>query len=264
MHVIDRRAIEAAINHFQPVAAASSRDAALKFLDRALAIDPALAPALAHRALLIAGSVPLSGEPRLRLRPAGRLQQALAVHEQCYRRAPADGFTLHELVLTHSLLVNDIETPHFLNLSRTVSGISEPPWDVQLALARAAVRRRDMAQAARLAGDALPRALESAGGHGVLAALHAALEYDASLGDFDLACASLEGLLFGAGGQASVELSDLWMPEMQSFREHAGVARVLARLGLPMQEGRQHRATCNRAWPALRIISLPLSVAACP
>lgn len=313
----------------------SSRDAALKFLDRALVIDPALAPALAHRALLVAGSVPLSGEPRHRLRdaqrdaqaalqldpglaeahvalgmidadghrwqdsarhfhaalelepdssivanlyalallrPAGRLQQALSVHEQCYRKAPADGFTLHELVLTHSLLGNDLEALHFLDLSRTVSGIAEPPWDVQLALARAAVRRRDMAQAVRLAGSALPRALEGAGGQGVLATLHAALENDAIrpaalrqyipfavhlaadgvdrrtrayfiwlvvlLGDFDLACASLESLLFGTEGQASVELSDLWMPEMQSFRDHAGVAPLLARLGLPMQDGR--------------------------
>jgi DNA-binding winged helix-turn-helix (wHTH) protein len=311
----------------------SSRDAALQFLDRALAIDPALAPALAHRALLVAGSVPLSGEPRQRLadahrdaetalrldpglaealvalgmieadshrwqdsaahfraaldlepdsslvanlyslallRPAGRLQQALAVHEQCYRRAPADGFTLHELVLTHSLLGNDLEARRFLDLSRTVSGIAESPWDVQLALARAAVRRRDMAQAASLAGGALPRALEGAGGRDVVRALHAALDDDAIrlaalrdftlfavhlaadgvdrrtrayfiwlvvlLGDFDLACALLEGLLFGTGGQASVELSDLWMPEMQSFLRHAGTVRLLARLRLPMQD----------------------------
>mgnify|MGYP005811465073 CR=1 FL=1 len=307
-----------------------SRDEALRFLDRALEIDPTLAPALAHRALLVAGSVPLSGEPRGRLldaqhdarqalrldagladahvalgmvaadrylwqdsarhfqaalelepssplvinlhalsllRPTGRLQQALAAHEQCYRIAPADGFTLHELVLTHSLLGNDDEALRFLDVSRAVSGIADPPWDVRLSLARAAARRRAAPEATRWAVDALPAQLQAVGGREVLSALHAALVDDAPsaaaleqlsrfithlgvdgvdrrtrgyfiwliarLGAVELACTLLEDWLFGAEGpRAGIELSDLWTTELQSFRAHRGIRRILGRIGL--------------------------------
>jgi DNA-binding winged helix-turn-helix (wHTH) protein len=308
----------------------ASRDEALGFLDRSLEIDPTLAPALAHRALLVAGSVPLSGEPRGRLldaehdarqalqldagladahvalgmiaadrhlwqesarhfqaalelepdsplvinlhalsllRPTGRLQQALAAHERCYRIAPADGFTLHELVLTHSLLGDDDEALRFLDLSRKVSGIPDSPWDVYLTLARVAVRRRSDSEATRWAVDALPAQLRAVGAGEVLSALHAALVDDAKtaaalerfspfsahlgvdgvdrrtrghfiwliarLGAVEAASALLEDWLFGtAGPRASVELSDLWTIELRSFRAHPRTRRILGRIGL--------------------------------
>jgi DNA-binding winged helix-turn-helix (wHTH) protein len=306
----------------------ASRDEALRFLDAALAQDRELAPALAHRALLVAGSVPLSGEPRARLadaeedarralrrdpelvdahaalgmidadrhrwheaaahfraalarepantflinlhalsllRPTGRLRDALAAHELSYRLAPADGFTLHELVLTHSLLGNDAEALRFVELGRTLSGIAQPPWDVRIALARVAVRAGRHAEAAELTAGALPAPLKREGGPAVLSALHAALGGESSpaaalqafdsfaprlaadgvdrrtracfislvamLGAVDAAHELLQRLLFGTGGvQASVELSDLWLPEMSAFRADSRFTALLGRL----------------------------------
>lgn len=307
----------------------ASRDESLRFLDRALQIDPLFAPARAYRALLRAGSVPLSGEPpgvlevaqhdamsalaadpdlpdahvalgmvsaeRRRwvdaeahfaaalalapgnafvmnlhalvlLRPSGRLHAALAVHEESHRLAPTDGFTLHELVLTHSLLGNEAEALRFLRLGQTLSGITEPPWDVRLALSRSAARRGAHDEAARFAAGALPQLLQQQGSAQVIALCHAALagEVDTrlalqrleafvpclaadgvdrrtrayfvtlltSLGGLDAAFALLDRLLFAPVHPCSVELGDLWQPEMSVLRDDARFATLIQRLCL--------------------------------
>jgi len=43
------------------------------------------------------------------LRPTGQLLRARAQLTEIYRALPADGFTLHELTLTHSLLGEDAD-----------------------------------------------------------------------------------------------------------------------------------------------------------
>jgi DNA-binding winged helix-turn-helix (wHTH) protein len=188
----------------------ASRDEALVLVDQALSEDPQFAQALAYRALLLAGSVRLSGmspsrlakaeqdamqalaidpdvsdahvaralvcvehrrwleaeahfgtarsidptDPFVRnlyalniLRPTGRLQQALKELTHTYQLAPADGFTAHELALTHSLLGDDSEALRFGDLARALSGIGEPHWDVLVVHARAAARKGQFAEA---------------------------------------------------------------------------------------------------------------------
>lgn len=308
----------------------ASRDDALRRLDEALRLDGALAPARAHRAVLVAGSVPLSGEPRERLseaqqdarraleadprlaeahvalgmveadrhrwaiaedhfrsalalepantivvnlhamsvlRPTGRVRAALAAHEACHRRQPADGFTLHELTLTHSILGDDAEALRFHKLSQAVSGIRAPPWDVRLAQARAASRAGRQGSAARLATDALPPALRDGAGAAVLSSIHAALAGKAgretavrrfeefaprlladgvdcrtrayfltllaALGAITEAYDLLDRTMFGAvGHHLSVELGDLWVPEMRRFRADPRFPFLLSRLGI--------------------------------
>jgi DNA-binding winged helix-turn-helix (wHTH) protein len=313
-----------------------SKDDALRFLDEALALDPELAPALAHRALLQAGAVPLTGAPRdwldlasrdatraleldpavadahvalglvcadrrqwidarnhfdaaremepanafvnnlyalSVLRPTGQLNEARAQLTETYRTMPADGFTLHELILTHSLLGDDAGSLRYASLSKTLSGLPNPPWDVVLALARAEARRGAFADAAALTIKALPRVLREKSDIDVVDAFFAALAQPslapracrllesfaprlqaptvdsrtraffvvafAMLGDLDGAYALLDRLLFASlEEQWTVDLSDLWCPEMQAFRADRRFHALVERLGLASYWGK--------------------------
>jgi tetratricopeptide (TPR) repeat protein len=308
----------------------ASKDDALRFLDEALALDPEFAPALAYRALLLAGSVPLTGAPRSVLvgaeqdavraltrdagladahvarglihadrrqwleadarfgaaraidpasafvnnlyalsvlRPTGQLARARDQLTDTYRASPADGFTLHELTLTHSLLGEDTEMSRYARLTETLSGRTRHPWDVVWAFARADARRGAFAQAEAWANQALPPVLHAQGGAEVLNAFYAALakpsetaracraiesfapaleglQVDgrtraffiaslAALGSLEGAYQLIDRFLFAAGNEHwSVDLSDLWLPEMQLFRADARFAGLVEQLGL--------------------------------
>jgi DNA-binding winged helix-turn-helix (wHTH) protein len=308
----------------------ASKDDALKFLDEALALDPDFAPALAYRALVQAGSVPLTGAPRsllilaerdatraltldasladahvaralvhadrrewleaeahfdaargvepanafvnnlyalTLLRPTGQLLRARHQLTETYRALPADGFTLHELTLTHSLLGEDAEMSRYAGLTETLSGRTRHPWDVVWAFARAEARRKAFAQAEFWANEALPPVLRAQGGVEVLHSLYSALatpseapracraiesfvpaleglQVDgrtraffiaslAALGSLDGAYDVIERFLFAPEDAArSVDLSDLWLPEMRLFRADRRFARLVERLGL--------------------------------
>jgi len=308
----------------------ASKDDALKFLDEALALDPDFAPALAYRALLQAGSVPLTGAPRSLLigaeqdatraltfdasladahvaralvhadrrewleaethfdaarrvepanafvnnlyaltvlRPTGQLVRARHQLTETYRALPADGFTLHELTLTHSLLGEDAEMWRYARLTERLSGRMRHPWDVVWAFARAEARRGAFAQAELWANEALPPVLRAQGGVEVLNSLYSALakpseapracraiesfvpaleglQVDgrtraffiaslAALGSLNGAYDVIEGFLFApTDAHWSVDLSDLWLPEMRLFRADRRFARLVERLGL--------------------------------
>lgn len=307
----------------------ASKDEALRFLAEAIRLDPDFAPALAYRALLQAGSVPLTGAPRelldsaerdaeqalsldsgladahvargmvyadrlqwiearahfdaareieaedafvddlyalFLLRPTGRLKEACAQLTETYRVQPTDGFTLHELILTHSLLGNDGEALKYARLSATLSGISHPPWDVVLAFARAEARRGAFGEATSQAINALPPVLRAHGGADVVGTFYGALgsrsqipracqmlesfaprleavEVDgrtraffitafAMLGALDAAYGLLDRFLFSSAEPWSVDLSDLWSPEMREFRADARFRPLVERLGL--------------------------------
>jgi DNA-binding winged helix-turn-helix (wHTH) protein len=307
----------------------SSRDTALRYLDEALEREPHFAAALAHRALLIAGSIPLSGvssarltaaetdanraleqEPSLVdahaalgiieacrhdwpaanahfaratsiapddtfstnlhasfvLRQTGRLREALAAHRRCHDLAPTDGFTLHELVLTHSLLGEDDQARQWWNLSETLSGNADPPWDIKIAFSRAAMRGSEWDLAARLAHACLPDVLRNTAATAAIDAFHAAqagrgsrahacsllaslvralgagqvdgrtrgyfISLPALLGDSATALTLLEQLLFPLhGSPACVELSDLWLPELRELRSDSRFGLLRRRLG---------------------------------
>lgn len=308
----------------------ASKDDALRFLDEALALEPDLAPALAYRALLQAGAVPLTGAPRSVLigaeqdamqalaldanladahvargmihadrrewlsadshfgaaraidpanafinnlyalsvlRPTGQLARARDQLTETYRALPADGFTLHELTLTYSLLGDDAEMARYARLTETLSGRTRHPWDVEWAFARAEARRGAFGQAEAWARQALPPVLHGLGGNEVLATLYAALaepsqapqasraleafapalampQVDArtraffvvalaTLGSLDGAYGLIERFLFAAATeQHSVDLSELWLPEMQAFRADPRFADLVDRTGL--------------------------------
>ena len=307
----------------------ASKDDAVRFLDEALRLDPELASALARRALLQAGAVPLTGAPRallesaerdaeqalaldssladahvvrgmiyadrlqwiearahfdaaralepgnafvdnlyalVLLRPCGQLNEACAQLTETYRAQPTDGFTLHELILTHSLLGNDAEALRYARLSATLSGIPNFPWDVVLALARADARRGALAEAAAQAVNALPATLHGQGGVDAINAFYEALatpsqipracqtlesfsprleavEVDgrtraffitafAMLGALEAAYGLLDRFLFSSDEPWSVDLSDLWLPEMREFRADARFHPLVQRLQL--------------------------------
>ncbi|MEJ1964611.1 MAG: winged helix-turn-helix domain-containing protein [Gammaproteobacteria bacterium] len=201
------------------------------------------------------------------LRPAGRLNQACAQLTDTYRAVPADGFTIHELILTHSLLGNDVEVSKFAGLREAVSGIAEPPWDVVLALARADARHGRFSEAAAHAAQALPSILRANGGAGVVESFYSALAIPsqaaracealesfvprlagvgvdcrtraffvsafAMLGELGAAYDLIDRFLFTrSDAHFSVDLSDLWLPEMRSFRADPRFEPLVERLGL--------------------------------
>jgi hypothetical protein len=198
------------------------------------------------------------------LRPCGQLQEACAQLTETYRAQPTDGFTLHELILTHSLLGNDAEALSYARLSATLSGIPHFPWDVVLAFARADARRGALAEAAAQAVKALPPTLHRQGGVDAINAFYEALatpaqipracqtlesfapcleavEIDgrtraffitafAMLGALETAYALVDRFLFSAAEPWSVDLSDLWLPEMREFRADGRFRPLVHRL----------------------------------
>jgi DNA-binding winged helix-turn-helix (wHTH) protein len=301
-----------------------SRDEALAYLDRALSHDPRFAPALAYRALLLAGSVALSGAPPVLLdtaersasqalaldarladahialamifasanrwteadahhlealaqasadnsvrnmyvlnvlRPTGRLQKACSELMRSYHNAPDDGFTAHELALTHGVLGDDSNAAKFVALAQSLSGIANPHWDLMFVNARIAARLGKFAEAAECAKKALPPILQRAGAAPVIDAFYTepktlalekllaftpALEragVDGRSRAFFLSAIAILGAPDAAfdlafrwaqksdGERVVTDWSDLWLPELEAFRRHARFESLASRLG---------------------------------
>jgi DNA-binding winged helix-turn-helix (wHTH) protein len=216
------------------------------------------------------------------LRPTGRLDRARVELAESYRLAPAVGFTAHELALTHSLLGDDTEAARFADLTQALSGIGQPHWDLMLVHARAYARKSRFSEAAMHAVKALPEVLRREGADEVVDAFYSGLA-DASqrsracaalasfvprlesigvdgrtraffvtayamLGELDLAYDLMDRFLrVSADAPLSVELSDLWLPELRLFRADHRFEHLVQRLQLPTY-WQQHGPADG--WPA--------------
>jgi TolB-like protein len=201
------------------------------------------------------------------LRPTGRLRQARTELTETYHLAPDDGFTAHELALTDSLLGLDADATKFGDLGEQIGGEGPPHSDIELVRARAAARSGQYAEAAAFAIRALPESLRSVQGRQTLHAFYAALadpvKRPAALGAlqdfvpvlktsvvegrtrmFFIDAFVMIGALDGAYDLAnwsvdqrtqtpgSIEWSDVWAPEMRSFRSDARFQALMTRLKL--------------------------------
>jgi TolB-like protein/DNA-binding winged helix-turn-helix (wHTH) protein len=203
------------------------------------------------------------------LRPLGRLRQARAELFETFRLAPADGFTVHEIALTDSLLGLDADAVRLSGVSEEIAGGGGPSHtDVFLVQARAAARAGRYAEAAERAALALPDSLRSAGGGLAIQAFYAALADPAKRPE---ALRALQGLvpklkagvfegrtrmffvdalaMMGAMDAAyelatwcvdqrlktpgSIDWSDVWMSEMRPFRSDVRFQAFVTRLKLP-------------------------------
>ena len=202
------------------------------------------------------------------LRPTGRLRQARSELTETYHVAPDDGFTAHELALTDSLLGLDADATKFGDLGEQIGGEGPPHSDIELARARAAARAGQYDAAVDFAVRALPESLRSAGGEQAIQAFYAALansaKRPAALHELQHILPTLktnvvEGrtrmffidalVMIGSLDEAydlaewsadqrdktpgSIEWSDVWVPEMRSFRTDARFQAFVARLKLP-------------------------------
>jgi hypothetical protein len=178
--------------------------------------------------------------------------------------SPAEGFTAHELAITHSLMGHDEEALRYVELTQTLSGMATH-WDLRLVHARAASRRGDYAKALHYAVDALPDVLHPAAGIEVIHCLYAALQNPAKrreaasriagfidslmlpgvdartriffvtglvmLGDLDAAWTAIQLMLERAGTFISrVDWSDVWTPEMIPLRRDGRFDSLVSRL----------------------------------
>ena len=202
------------------------------------------------------------------LRPTGRLQQARTELTETYHLAPGDGFTAHELALTYSLLAQDTDAIRFGDLGEQIGGEGPPHSDIDLVRARAAARAGRYTDAVAFAVRALPESLRHIQGEQAIQAFYAALanseNRNAALGALrsllpTLKTNVIEGrtrmffidafTMIGALDEAydlaewsveqrartpgSVEWSDVWMPEMRSFRTDSRFQAFVSRLKLP-------------------------------
>jgi DNA-binding winged helix-turn-helix (wHTH) protein/tetratricopeptide (TPR) repeat protein len=202
------------------------------------------------------------------LRPTGRLQQARTELTETYHLAPGDGFTAHELALTYSLLAQDADAIRFGDLGEQIGGEGPPHSDIDLVRARAAARAGRYTDAVAFAVRALPESLRRIQGEQAIQAFYAALanseNRNAALGALrsllpTLKTNVIEGrtrmffidafTMIGALDEAydlaewsvdqrakmpgSVEWSDVWMPEMHSFRTDSRFRAFVSRLKLP-------------------------------
>lgn len=203
------------------------------------------------------------------LRPLGRLRQARAEQAETYRLAPADGFTVHELALTDSLLGLDADAVRLSGISEEIAGLGGPPHtDVFLLRARAAARAGRYAEAGAHAALALPEPLRNAGGRRAIQTFYATLADPANrpaalqaLQSFvpALKASTVDGrtrmffvdalAMMGALDAAyelamwcvdqreatprSIDWSDVWMPEMRLFRKDVRFQAFVTRLKLP-------------------------------
>jgi len=267
-----------------PVEALESarRDAA-----RALALNPNLAEALTATAIIQAvqgqwrdaehsfrtAVAANPGDPTTQnlyvlfvAKPAGRLHAARSRLEDSYSLAPADGFTVSELMLTSSLLGLDQDVARYAQLWQAL-GDRSLKWDLLIASARAAARGGRYAEASRQASDALPKSLVRAGGTAALEMAYSALanpslrpaarqslerllprlqgeDVDARTKGFFLSLLVMLGALDPAYALAdqlldsrpatrwNADWSDLWLPEMRPFRQDSRFQRLVERLGL--------------------------------
>ena len=197
------------------------------------------------------------------LRPVGRLQQARLELEATYSLAPAEGFTAHELALTHSLLGNDAEAVRFAELAQALTSM-QPHWDLLLVYARAAMRQGRYSEAAERVSGALPASLRDAtmtvqsfyaalavpdrrrAAEGAIRSLMPRLPGEgidgrtqsflvaalASIGAHDVAYELADRLLDAAGDvRGRIDWADLWTPELRAFRQDARFGALVERLG---------------------------------
>jgi TolB-like protein/DNA-binding winged helix-turn-helix (wHTH) protein len=224
-----------------------------------------------HTAMITGGADPVlrTYHAMILLRPLGRLRQASAELSETFRLAPADGFTMHELALTDSLLGLDADAVRLSGVSEEIAGGGGPSHtDVFLVQARAAARAGRSAEAAERAVLALPDPLRTAGGAQAIQAFYAALAEPAKrasalrvlqafvprlksgvfegrtrmffvdalamLGGldaaYDLATWCVEQRINTPG---SIDWSDVWMPEMRPFRSDMRFQAFVTRLKLP-------------------------------
>ena len=205
------------------------------------------------------------------LRPAGQLRQDESELIASYQLAPAHGYTLHELAVTESLLGHDAEAVHYVELFHELAANGAPVdgFDA-LPYARRALRARRYPEAAKWMTLALSEPLRAAGGTAAIRALCVALAnptrrqaadralrsfiphllvsddddrikmffVDAlvTVDDLDEAYAMMRQFLdqhVQATGSGGLEWSEIWAPEMRTFRQDPRFVALVSRMNLP-------------------------------
>ncbi|HEY6454698.1 MAG TPA: winged helix-turn-helix domain-containing protein [Steroidobacteraceae bacterium] len=205
------------------------------------------------------------------LRAAGRLRQAESELLVSYRLAPTLGYTIHELIVTESLLGHDAEAVRLIVQFRGIVGGGDPPGaENALPYLRRALRAGRYAEAAKWGTLMLSSSLRDTGGAATMKIFCAALENraqrpaaDRALRDFmpqllhssevdhvkmffvaafamvdDLAGAyeltqELLDQRFNANGSGGVDWGELWTPEMHAFRNDPRFQALMDRVKLP-------------------------------
>jgi TolB-like protein/Tfp pilus assembly protein PilF len=265
-------------------------DAAQRDATRALTLRPGLADALANlgsihvaRGEWVEGELSyraaLASEPDdvairnqytlVVLRPAGHLQQAYSELNESYRLAPAEGYTVHELALTNSLLGRDAEALRFLQLHAELGGGGQTIGNV-LVYTRAAARSGHYQDAIEHSAGALPDAVSSVNGVPLMKLFYSGLadpaqsdaarhafqslaprlespQIDGQVRGFFVQALTMLGALDAAYDIASryvdegvsvgmvgshFYLADFWLPEMRPFRRDARFSSLVQRLKL--------------------------------
>lgn len=176
------------------------------------------------------------------LRPAGLLRRCHALLQANYRAHPSDGFTLHELGLTASLLGDDRAALEAIQVSRAIAGSRAPPPDTLMVEARAAWRAERRDEALRICTSALPEAVRSSAdavsffrsldAPGVEPRVRSfALWMLAAQGRIDEAL-DLANAWLDAGPPGRLDWSELWAPEMLELRQRPGFGELVRRLDL--------------------------------
>ncbi|HEV2700771.1 MAG TPA: winged helix-turn-helix domain-containing protein [Steroidobacteraceae bacterium] len=201
------------------------------------------------------------------LRPTGRVHQAYGVLDESHRLNPADGYTIHELALTNSLLGNDAEALKFMHLHDELGGGGQRIGNV-LVYARAAAHSGHLQEAADIVAPGVPESLSVALGVPVTKTFYSALAdptkkpaarqmilkllpavespgvegqvrgffmqaltmLDALDPAYELANRSIdEGLRAGEIG-SHIYLADFWLAEMRPFRRDPRFQALVTRL----------------------------------
>ncbi len=202
-------------------------------------------------------------------RPTGHVRRALELLNESYALAPTDGFTIHELALTNSLLGHDADAIKFVRLHDELGGGGQNMGNA-LVSARAAARSGRYREAAERVASALPAAVASANGNSLAETFYGALadparaaearrafesvvpklassEIDGQVRGFFIQALTALGALDAAyelatrstddGIQAGMVgsrfyLADLWLPEMRPFRRDPRFQALVERLKL--------------------------------
>jgi TolB-like protein/DNA-binding winged helix-turn-helix (wHTH) protein len=204
------------------------------------------------------------------LRPAGRIRQAESELLATYHLAPTDGYTLHELIITESLLGHDSESQRLIELYRELVANEPLGGEDALPYLRGSLRARRYSEAVKWGTLALSRSLRDAGGDATMKILCAALAdpaqrpaADRALRDFTprlvqssdpdrvkmffVAAFTLIGDLAGAyeltqdlldrrfiaNGSGGVDWGEIWTPEMHAFRSDPHFQGLMDRVKLP-------------------------------